>query len=266
LVVLYLGAGYVLTQAFLRPGRVPKGLSGPETYGLERVTWPVVGSRVPAWYFPRPDPHGTIILVPALGGTVFTLQAEPLGPFIQALHDAGMAVVSVPGFQPRHIRGVLEKVRREGLPHPVLMGFSIGGSAALRVAASHPVAALVLDGVVDDLGRVLWKDLTRQGAMVRVLLPALRLFVSLHRSVGEALHAAASLQDVSEPVLLVYGEREYLVEAGMNRELVAALDTRPHSELFIVPDTGHCYGPTEHPALYARRVTQFLSEVLPALD
>lgn len=224
----------------------------------------MAGSRVPAWYFPKRDADYTIILVPALGGTVFTLQAEPLGPFIQALHDAGMAVVSVPGFQPRHIRAVLGKVRDQGLPHPVLMGFSIGGSAALRVAASHPVAALVLDGVVDDLGRVLWKDLTRQGPMVRVLLPALRLFVSFHRSVGEALHAASSLRSVSEPVLLVYGEREHLVEAGMNRALLTALDTRPKSELFMVPDTGHCYGPTDHPALYAGRVAQFLRDMVPA--
>jgi pimeloyl-ACP methyl ester carboxylesterase len=261
IVIGYLAGGYVLTQAFLRPSRPPKGMQSPEEFGLSYETWTVAGSRVPAWHFPCPDASFTLILVPALGGTVFTLQTESLGEFVRELHAAGMEVVSAPGFQPRHILSVLRTVQEHGLPRPVLMGFSIGGSTALHVAITEPVAALVLDGVVDNLGRVLWKDLTRQGPLVRLLLPALRLFLSLYRSINGALHAAVSLSQVREPVLLVYGEREYLVEEHMNRELMAAVQDRPQSGVFMVPDTGHCYGPTDHPALYAERVVRFLDGV-----
>ncbi len=267
LVVGYLAGAYILTQAFLRPGRPPKSMEGPLQFGLTHETWTVPGSRVPAWYFPAdPDKEAapyTVVLVPAIGGTVFTLQTESLGPFIRRLHDQGMAVVSVPGFQPRHIIAVLEAVRDRGLPGPVLMGFSIGGSTALFVARTTPVAALVLDGVVDDLGRVLWKDLRRQGPVVRILLPGMRLFAALHRTVSAALHAADSLPAVSAPVLLVYGEREYLLQEGMNRRLSAAVTSRPDGDVFIVPDTGHCYGPTDHPDLYAGRVLAFLTSTNP---
>ncbi len=267
LVVGYLAGAYILTQAFLRPGRPPKGMETPHAFGLAYETWPVPGSRVPAWYFPGGQDGNaapfTVVLVPAIGGTVFTLQTESLGPFIRRLHDDGLAVVSVPGFQPRHVSAVLDAVRDRGLRRPVLLGFSIGGSTALFVARTVSVAALVLDGVVDDLGRVLWRDLRRQGPIVRLLLPGMRLFATLHRGVSQALHAADSLPAVSAPVLLVYGEREYLVEAGMNRRLLAQVAQRPDADVFTVPETGHCYGPSDHPDLYARRVLAFLTAASP---
>jgi len=86
------------------------------------------------------------------------------------------------------LRAALEEVKARGVTSVVLVGASMGGTAALRVAAEQPTA-----GVVTISAPVEFKGLSAEDAVTRVKAP--KLFMAAEEDVGadnaRALHEAA---------------------------------------------------------------------------
>ncbi|WKV71725.1 alpha/beta hydrolase [Streptomyces sp. PCS3-D2] len=179
----------------------------------------------------------------------------------------------------------------EGLQRFAVLGYSLGGNVAVRVATRYPdrVTALVLTATFAradnrlELAGDLWKALADRGEpdlaasllVPLVLNPAVleglsaqevrQLVRDTARTLppGQADHAAlirgadlrAEIAALDVPALVVVTTQDLLVPAGLQRELAHIL---PGARLAELP-TGHLPF-AERPAEWAALVTAFLSE------
>eukprot|EP00004_Rigifila_ramosa_P002318 TRINITY_DN12410_c0_g1_i1.p1 TRINITY_DN12410_c0_g1~~TRINITY_DN12410_c0_g1_i1.p1 ORF type:complete len:507 (+),score=102.08 TRINITY_DN12410_c0_g1_i1:173-1693(+) len=121
----------------------------------------------------------------------------------------------------------------------ILFGRSIGTGAAIHLAASHPVAAMVLVTPYTSLK-----------AVVRSLLGRTAAFVF-----SERFDSVSAAVDVRCPTVLVHGEQDELIPFSHSRELLRALGTPPqHKVLCAVKTATHntisIRGQVAEPALH----------------
>ncbi|WP_030846851.1 alpha/beta fold hydrolase [Streptomyces sp. NRRL F-4474] len=239
-----------------------------------------------------------LLLAHGGGGSVET----NFGPVLDAL-AAGFSVVGVdyPGTggtpradEPLRLDDMADQLvaaaDAEGLERFAVLGYSLGGNVAVRVAARHPqrVTAIVLTATfarsgnwLDLVGR-LWKELAERGE--RELMASLLVPLVLNPAVLEGLtpgeveqvvrdtagslppgtadHVAlldgadlrAEIARLDVPALVVATTEDLLVPLALQRELA---DTLPGARLVELP-TGHLPF-AERPAEWAALVTDFLS-------
>ncbi|AZM91313.1 alpha/beta fold hydrolase [Streptomyces sp. W1SF4] len=178
----------------------------------------------------------------------------------------------------------------EGLERFAVLGYSLGGNVAVRVATRYPerVTALVLTASFARAGHgiglvgELWSELARRGEnelLARLLVPLVlseeQLEVLSPGQLEDAVrgtastvppgsgdHAAlikgtdlrAELAGIGVPVLVVETTRDRLVPRAAQQELARALPDARRAEL----PTGHLPF-AERPAEWAALVTEFLS-------
>jgi uncharacterized protein len=193
------------------------------------------GQRLAAWYLPPRDTR-----TPAGAVLWFHGNAEWVSGFawlVRALRPAhaGMLVVEYRGYGSSTGRATVAGISRDALTvwdwlagrpevdaaRIVVYGRSIGSGPALHVAATRPVAGVILESAFTSLR-----------ALARRHYPVFPSALA-----GSGFDNLAAIARVNAPVLLVAGERDRLVPAAMGRDL-AAVAGGP-AELWIIPRADH---------------------------
>ncbi|KUI30569.1 hypothetical protein AU195_24940 [Mycobacterium sp. IS-1496] len=104
----------------------------------------------------------------------------------------------------------------------VYFGESLGGAVAVGLAAEQPPAALILRSPFTSLPDV--------GAVHYPWLPVRRLLIDRYPSIER-------IGGIGAPLLVIAGDRDDIVPAGMSRRLFDA--AAEPKEFVLVPDAGH---------------------------
>jgi pimeloyl-ACP methyl ester carboxylesterase len=177
----------------------------------------------------------------------------------------------------RDILGALRYIRSRGDNEPVaVLGVSYGAVASLIAAAESPeIVAVVADGayptgkdVSEDISRHYLHD-RRANFWLRALFvassfpgvaPATALAYYFRTGIylgPELLSVIPSASRVKVPVLLISGERDWIVPTDKARQILSAIRGN-RKELVVIPDAVHDTTYTAAPALYAGTVLSFL--------
>lgn len=150
-------------------------------------------------------------------------------------------------------------VEEEGAEKIALVGWSMGGAAAIFEAADDPrVDALVVDSsyaVASDpienaarrMGYPIWlMTLGKWGArLLGVDLTKVRPIDQIGR--------------IAQPILIIQGQRDPVVPVEQAQRLQA---TAPNAQLWILPDSGHCEAIARYTEEYVSRVGDVLRGAL----
>lgn len=140
-------------------------------------------------------------------------------------------------------------------------GLSFGGYMLLQAAARDPrLKALVLASTPYDLDEETRRANAKWGALSE--LPALWALHHYRGNVADIAPSQAVHALGSRPILVLGGERDYMVPPAALQQLYAA--AQEPKELWIVKGAGHAAFADAAPAEYARRLTGFFLRTLPA--
>jgi pimeloyl-ACP methyl ester carboxylesterase len=293
--LLYLGGLATLEVAFLglvvvpvklmydqtHPPKVPL-TDSPTLHGLafSSISFdsPLDGTTLRGWYLPTSRPTGrTVVIAPGIsdnrqaGG--ITLSLAP------ALLDAGFDVLAFDfraegesdgdtlSFGVREqddLLGAIAFARGRGARHVVVIGYSMGGAAAILAAARSPdIEAIVADSAFADLRAVIERRMKTSMGVPGFLVPY-GLFLCGAMSGTDPASAVPS--DVVEavaprPMLFIAGTADSLVPAADAQTLAARAG--PSAELWLVQGAEHVGSFAADPARYVARVVAFLETSLP---
>ena len=197
-------------------------------------------------------------------------------------HGESAAQYASTGYlEARDILGAVRYVRSSGENRPiVLLGVSYGAVASLLAAAeSQEIAAVIADGAyptgkdvfeninrhfVHDSGTGLWlrvlyliascPGISRAAALVYYA----RTGIYLGSDFGSALPSASRIRI---PVLLISGERDWIVPTEQMQTILAALPTERKS-LVVIPNAYHDTTFSAGPTVYKDTVLNFLDSNL----
>jgi hypothetical protein len=234
----------------------------PARFGMpdgRRVTVPLDdGTRVVGWYLPPRDP--STARAPALlwfhgnGETV-----AGIAPVLREFRPTSGALLALDyrGYGESEGRPTVRHVERDAVTayrwlaarpevdpaRIVVYGRSVGSGPATFVAASEPVAGLILESAFTSLA-----------AMARLAAPFLP--IGLARL---GFDNAANLARVRAPILLIHGEADGLVPFPMHAELAAVVGGR--AEVWTIPRSDHNGTYDVGGEEYVRRVRAFFERV-----
>jgi pimeloyl-ACP methyl ester carboxylesterase len=195
--------------------------------------------------------------------------------------ESGGAIVS-PGFlEARDILAALRYIRSRGYNEPVvLLGVSYGAVAALIAAADSPeIAAVIADGAFPT-GKGLSEDISRhyvhdsrtnfavRAAFLASTFPgvaratALVYYVRTGIYLGpELLSVMPSASRIRVPVLLISGERDWIVPTAKARQILSAIPG-DRKELVVIPNAVHDTTYSSGPVRYTGTVLGFLKRYI----
>lgn len=241
--------------------------------------------RVPleGWWIPSPCARLTVIMAHGYGSN--REEAGVPGMAVaHALHMMGANVllfdfrgqgrssgslVSVGILEQRDLKGAISWARTLRPRDPVaLLGYSMGASTALMVAATdHRVAAVIADSPFADLSQYLQNHLPIWTHLPRwpfngVILGLLPLITGLH------VHDASPIARIghmgSRPVLLIAGSRDATISEQDSIRLYRRLcRVDPEAQLWQVPNASHVQAFKVAPVAYLDHLYQLLRRVDP---
>lgn len=241
------------------------GLPRPKEHWLETED----GYSIRIWYYPTKN-HAVIInlggLTGSLGDQPFPLKtliqkgfglvqvdtracASPAAPVTlggNELYDAEAALLFLKG------NDDVDKARIG------VLGFSLGGATAIRLAARHPeIQAVVRDGGFSNLGELLNPSTHNSFVLELFQITCVALFKI---STGIDPWEVSPLDDLNlispRSVMLIYGESE--ANYGVEQYKAA----KEPKTLWIVPDGAHGMNYSVAPDEYEERLITFLSKTL----
>jgi pimeloyl-ACP methyl ester carboxylesterase len=264
---------------------------GPANFGLrgETVSFHSIdGIPLKAWWLPASgQARGTVIVAHGIDHTrqVMLPRAAFLvrGGYNALLLDlrghgeSGGAVVSPGLLEARDILGAVRYLPSRGERQPAaLLGVSYGAVASLIAAAeSREIAAVIADGafpngkgVSEDIARHFIRD-SRTPFWLRAMF-LLSSFPGVARATAivydlrtgidlgpELLSVIPAVRHLKVPVLLISGERDWIVPTDKTRQIFSALPDR-RKKLVVIPGAVHDTTYSAAPALYADTVLNFL--------
>ncbi len=268
-IVLNFGLAWILVTAMTHPicqsPHTIEGVTPPEEHWL--TTEDEISIRI--WYYPSQN-GAAVITFGGMSGSLGN-RLPPAAPLIQA----GYGVVQMDSrscAQPSAsvTQGYDELYdgkaayefllsRPEVDPERIgVMGFSMGGATALRVAAHQPeIGAVVRDGGFSNLG-ILLSPQDTQTLPARVLQATIYIFYKYRSGFDPwEVDPVADLRQIDpRPVLLIYGEHE--AEEGWKQTESASNNV----ELWVVPDGSHGRNHQAAPEEYAQRVLDWFDRAL----
>jgi pimeloyl-ACP methyl ester carboxylesterase len=162
----------------------------------------------------------------------------------------------------------VEAAARYALAHGarrlVLIGYSMGGALVTQFmeksVLAGRVSALVLDAPVLDWKATIEFNATRMGLPGFLATPVEWAIDARIDPDWESVDALRHTADLKLPILLFHGEEDDVVPISTSDDLAAAL---PHDvRYFRVPGAGYTESWNVDPAVYERRLREFLGQTL----
>jgi uncharacterized protein len=293
-VLFYVVVGYVGSADMFGDHPRWRGMNrGPADFGLlsETVSFDSTdGIPLKAWWLPGSGtPRGLVIVAHGIDHTrqVMLPRAAFLvhGGYNVLLIDlrghgeSAGAVVSPGLLEARDILGALRYIRSRKNNEPVVvLGVSYGAVASLISAAEAPeIAAVIGDGafptgkdVSEDIARHYLHD-PRANFWMRAMfsvsfLPGMSRATALiyYLRTGiylgpELLSVIPSASRIGVPVLLISGERDWIVPTVRARRILSVIPGN-RKQLVVIPNAVHDTTYSAAPALYAATVLSFLGK------
>ena len=297
LFLFYAAVGYLVSSFMIGENPRWRGMNrGPQDFGLKGETVSFSsqdGIALKAWWLPAEgNPRATVIIAHGIDHTrqVMLPRASFLvrgGYNVLALdlrgHGESTAQYVSPGYlEARDILGAVQYIRGRGDHAPIaLLGVSLGAAASMiAVADSREISAVIADGVypsgkdvfdnicsyyMHDSHSKLWLRgvflVARSPGLVRaiVLVYYARTGIYLGSDFVSVLPYAARIRI---PVMLISGDRDWIVPTAQTRRVLAALPTERKS-FVVIPNAAHDTTYSAAPALYQSAVLGFLDSNLP---
>jgi fermentation-respiration switch protein FrsA (DUF1100 family) len=250
LLLAYFGSTYLIAR------RKPDPAASPKDVGLdfEDVSFQSGdGLKLGGWYVPAIDSTRTIIVCSGANGSI-----DSDVDVLPWLHDAGFnvlmfdwrahgrsagSIVSLGYYERYDLIAAIELAKAKGAHKIGVLGFSMGGSIALSVAAAMPmieavaadsafvdVVSAVKGGLIERLPLALGADTL---AHLFLLTASLRLGIR-----GFGADPLSTIDRIApRPLLLLYGDRDPYVPSIEIDQLIARAGTS--AEVWRVPEAGH---------------------------
>jgi alpha-beta hydrolase superfamily lysophospholipase len=296
LLLFYGAAGYLGSAPLIGENPRWRGMNrGPQDFGLksEVVSFPSQdGISLKAWWLPAEGiPKGDIVIAHGVDHTrqVMLPRASFLvrgGYNVLAVdlrgHGESAAQYVSPGYlEARDILGAVQYIRTRGEHAPLgVLGVSYGAAAALLAATqSREISAVIADGAYPT-GRDAFENINRyfvHNHGTRLWLRALFLINScpgVPRAISLVYYARTGIylgpelvsvlpaaSQLRIPVLLISGDRDWIVPTEQVRKIFAVLPNERKS-LVVIPNAAHDTTYSSAPALYQNRVLTFLDDNL----
>lgn len=256
-----------------------KGLS------YEDVTFQAMdGSRnMQGWYIPSEGATKTIVFSHGYGAN----REESWVPMYDLAHYAHSLSFNVVMFdygfasqtnkdiatggkkESQQLLGAIQFAKDRGAKEIVVWGFSMGAGTALQAGlVTEDVDAMILDSTFllepDTLYHNIKQniDLPRQPSLeiMEMLFPVLN-----GTGLNQIPYSKVKAKDYPFPVLFMHGTKDDKAPYPIAEEL-AANQTNPYSDSWIIEDSHHELLFREHPREYLRRVSAFLGNVQLAIS
>ncbi|MFE4713692.1 MULTISPECIES: alpha/beta hydrolase [unclassified Paenibacillus] len=246
----------------------------------EDVTFPALdGSRtMQGWYIPAEGSTKTIVFSHGYGAN----REESWVPMYDLAHYAHRLNFNVVMFdygfasqinkdiatggkkESQQLLGAIQFAKEKGAQQIVVWGFSMGAGTALQAGlVTKDVDAMILDSTFllepDTLYHNIKQniDLPRQPSLeiMELLFPLLN-----GTGLNQIPYAKVKSEDYPFPILFLHGTKDDKAPYPIAEEL-AANQSNPYSESWIVEGSHHELLFREHPREYLRRVSAFLGNV-----
>lgn len=246
----------------------------------EDVTFPAKdGSRMMSgWYIPAEGSTKTIVFSHGYGAN----REESWVPMYDLAHYAHSLNFNVVMFdygfaaqdnkdiatggkkESQQLLGAIDFAKERGAEELVVWGFSMGAGTALQAGlVSEDIDAMILDSTFllepDTLYHNIKQniDLPRQPslAIMEMLFPVLN-----GTGLNQIPYAKVKAKDYPFPILLMHGTEDDKAPYPIAEEL-AANQSNPFSESWVIEGSHHELLFREHPREYLRRVSAFLGNV-----
>ncbi len=228
------------------------------------------------WWFPYPDSNRTIIQLHGFAGSM-----DPDIKYVPHLHAAGYNVLTfdfrahgrstghlgtIGALESNDVKAAIDFVCSKGIKAIGLLGFSMGGRAAVLSAPENPqVRAIVCDGGPARLVTAITGKLTRDNlpywlasTYAYCAVGGASLLSGINLFSEEPLHRASRLQSI--PSLFIYGGRDPFIT---NREIDRmTTSTGSRATLWLVPEAGHRNIEKYRPQEYLDKVLSFFVNTL----
>lgn len=259
--------------------QVQKDFRSPLEFTLpfEEVSFPTQDKLLlRGWWIPSPASTRTVILLHGYAGSM-----DPDIRHASSLHEAGFNILmfdfrahgrsagrltSLGALERRDVHAAIDFARAKGSLSIGLIGFSMGGRAAVLAAPYPPVVkAVISDGSPARLFTAVTRNLQVRGippALSRLLacmiLVGASILTGVNLSSNDLLNKAANL--AGTPVLFIHGGQDlYTTPAELNRLMQ---HSGPHAHLWSVPEAKHRNIEDTRPAEYLEQVLTFMKEFL----
>ncbi|WP_379146487.1 alpha/beta hydrolase [Paenibacillus sp. sgz500992] len=237
------------------------------------------GSRtMQGWYIPSKDSTKTIVFSHGYGAN----REESWVPMYDLAHYAHSLNFNVVMFdygfasqtnkdiatggkkESQQLLGAIQFAKDRGAGEIVVWGFSMGAGTALQAGlVTEDVDAMILDSTFllepDTLYHNIKQniDLPRQPSLeiMELLFPVLN-----GTGLNQIPYSKVKAEDYPFPVLFMHGTKDDKAPYPIAEEL-AANQSNPYSDSWIVEDSHHELLFREHPREYLRRVSAFLGNV-----
>lgn len=235
------------------------------------------------WWIPKTaqfvDPETVIIVVHGLDSNR-ARDPDLYMPLIRDLRDRGFSlllfdlrahgesdgeVMSAGFYEKYDVLGAMDVAEnRYGIPAERIgvLGFSMGGVAALRAATDEPrLRALVVDSAfanIDDLFAVEVADRTPlPEGTISILKPGMEIVARVRYGIRlSALKPEEFVSEIDVPLLLMHSEDDDRIAAD-HSERIASAATHPETRLQSFPSGGHSTAFSDHPVEYLDAVTEY---------
>lgn len=228
------------------------------------------GLSLRAWYYPGRN-GAAVVALGGLGGAL----GDNL-PQVDFLAEEGFGVLQIDSracARPRAAvtlgakelydaeAGLAFLLSRPEVVETGVYGFSMGGVAAIRLAARHAeIAAVVAEGGYFNLGDDFVEPDSRLNILHRAFLYTIAASYRLQTGMNPwEISPIDDLPEISpRPVFLIYGEGE----AASGRAQAQFAAAREPKTLWIVPGGAHGTNYAASPGEFRHRVTEFFSSAL----
>ena len=269
---------YALAMLILHPRRT-QPQSTPARFGIEH--WEEVGFCSPdgiqlrGWFIP-PDPQGdgaALVFVHGLGGNrgqklpdAAALVAKGYGALLFDLRNhgtSGNAVTTLGYLEADDVQSAVEYLQRRPEVNSErigLIGYSMGGAAALRAAARLPrIKAVVAESTFTSLEDNIAKGMIPQTGLPSFPFVPFMLWLG-ERLTGLQIQHVRPIDDVirvsPRPILFVHGTQDRTVQMSNSVKLYEAAQSP--KGLYLVPHVSHAEVSSAEPHEFACRISGFL--------